>query len=130
MRLPLFVLLLILAGCSSPEQDARKLLTEAQQLQLQFQSVEALDALNVVAKKYPSTEAATEALRLAKPLNDQKEFALAACGNYFLDTGQDPSSEDDLLRDPGIAGWKGPYAKRGQMGAFAKWAVSNKCVRS
>lgn len=129
MRLVILIALLTLSGCSSPETEGRKLLTEAQRLQMQFKTVEALDLFETVGEKFPQTTAATDALRLAKPLSDQREIALVACASYFLDTGADPRSEDDLVRDRGVANWKGPYARAGQMGAFAKWAVDRKCAR-
>jgi general secretion pathway protein G len=33
---------------------------------------------------------------------------------YKTDTGQLPSSLSDLLSDPGIAGWEGPYVDKGK----------------
>jgi hypothetical protein len=129
MRRFLVIGLLLIAGCTSSEEEARKLLTKGQQLQMQYKSVEALEQFEDIAQRFPQTAAATDALRLAKPLSDQKELALVACASFFLDTGQDPTSEDDLTTNRGAFGWKGPYARTSQMGEFAKWAVQRKCAR-
>src|SRR5690606_33197909 len=35
--------------------------------------------------------------------------------SYELDTGRLPAALDDLVADPGAAGWLGPYAKAGDL---------------
>ena len=39
----------------------------------------------------------------------------AAINAYFLNTGQYPASLKDLLYDPGLPGWAGPYLKASQI---------------
>jgi len=36
----------------------------------------------------------------------------SGCARYRTDTGHECTSMDDLLKDPGVPGWMGPYVKK------------------
>lgn len=131
MKRNLAILLCVsLVACSSVDQDARRALTGAQQLLTSGQSLQALDALESVAKQFPQTPSATEALKLAKPLSDQKRLAIAACDSFMMDAGQAPRDVEAFYARPSYVAaenWKGPYASPGQLGYFGTWIVTHKC---
>lgn len=112
----------VLVACNSAEKDARRLLTSGQAHAAAGRYVEALAAFDAVAKQYPETSSATEALRESKPLAAERFAVILACVTYNQDTGLNLVDGKDLFLKPSLVDdWKGPYVTVEQWHHFGKW---------
>lgn len=120
----LILLGLLLVGCSSSEESARKLHNEAMNLQQAGNYEEAKSIYRAIVEKYPETQTAVEVNkgllasneidRLGKFIVDEsvKGTLAVSLDAFRLDNGRYPTTEEGLtalISNPGLQTWDGPY---------------------
>lgn len=115
---------LLLVGCSSSEESARKLHNEAMNLQQAGNYEEAKSIYRAIVEKYPETQTAVEVNkgllasneidRLGKFIVDEsvKGTLSVSLDAFRLDNGRYPTTEEGLtalISNPGLQTWDGPY---------------------
>lgn len=120
------VLGLLLLGCSSSEESARKLHNQAMLLQQAGNYEEAKSIYRTIVEKYPETQTAVEVNkgllasneidRLGEFIIDKsvKETLAVSLDAFRLDNGRYPTTEEGLaalLSNPGLQTWDGPYVQ-------------------
>lgn len=129
--LAILLLACLLFACAGPEEDARTLLNEALKLKAEGQLQEAIQKLKEVEERYPSTVAASEAIRehplleraLERLQAERVELAVASLSSaldlFRFDVGRYPLEAEGpaalMERPAGVAGmehWAGPYLRK------------------